>query len=83
MLLMSNKLCLPVLKLTGVRVVHTFVDSLKVNNVMCCVYIRKCYMLLLGLKLTYAGVVVSIVKGSNVNQCLCCICIRMIGLVYV
>ena len=83
MLLVSNKLCLPVLKLTGVWVVHTFVYSLKVNNVMCCVYIRKWYMLLMGLTVTYADVDVSIAKGTKVNQCLCCAYIRMVWLIYV
>ena len=79
LLLVSNKLFLSGLKLTGACVVHTFVDLLGVNTVMCGVYIRKCCMMLLGLKLTYTCVIVAIVKGAKVNQGMCCVYIRMVG----
>ena len=80
---MTNKLFLSGLKLTGTWAVHTFVDLLGVNTVMCGVYIRKCCMMLLGLKLTYVGLVVATVNGAKVNLCMCCVYIRMVGRVYV
>ena len=83
LLLVSNKLFLSGLKLTGACVVHTFVDLLKVNTGMWGVYIRRCYTIILDVKLTYAVLIVATVNGAKVNLCMRRVYIRWVVWMYV